>query len=776
VTADGVDDWSIDGMAFENVSFARIDSGLVTEVSSVGNIDSCIHARNCKRWSVRNCRFTKYSCGLLFWGSESFRIINNNFEADSGKTLSQIKDGTYTAYTSGNFNASCAIGIAWEGGGPAPVSSNYEISGNIIYNAGLRVGIESLAQFYDRAPCIVSNNTIVGSNFGIRAAYRGSFTDAGGAPTYETGVLVQGNKIEFTWEGGIYVRGVVGVQVIANRMNRTGMGGTLNSSSCGIVLRVNPFAPNLSATFTSAANLGDDYPNVVAHNAITNHGRVDGNNDPDILVELNNTLVVNNAITRSKEFSTTMHPSKGAAIQGGNGKFINRLCIAGNEIRGVYLGGIQYFDSVRSASFDSSLVVRDNRLSGTFAQGINLNFLNFGVVCESNIVTQEGVATASASAFGIALRAAPYGRIINNRVSGFVRGIDIQDGCLASDVPRFLSAGAITFTNLRGGTVSVLGNDIDTPPNAVFTGDISGTTLTVSSVESGAIRLGMRLTSAAGISANTSVSALVTGNGGAGTYTVSVSQTVASTVITGSSDAFYASNTSATEATPDGRVSLFRDNRVNGSPFVFAYANGTPPSTFTAKIYNLGDVVANSSLTAGANERRVCVSAGQYGSSATATGDTTAGSPLITNVSSLDGWGPSLYLTATGFTGPAKIVSVDVANDTITVDQRAASTNSATTLSSPSPVFAVAGYSQLSGSATYDPPNLIDGAGATTTVTVTGAALGDYAEASFSLDLQGITLTAWVSAADTVSVRFQNETGGTIDLGSGTLRARVFKP
>lgn len=79
------------------------------------------------------------------------------------------------------------------------------------------------------------------------------------------------------------------------------------------------------------------------------------------------------------------------------------------------------------------------------------------------------------------------------------------------------------------------------------------------------------------------------------------------------------------------------------------------------------------------------------------------------------------------------------------------------------------------GSATYDPASLADGAGATTTVTVTGAALGDFAEASFSLDLQGITLTAWVSAANTVSVRFQNESGGILDLASGTLRARVRK-
>lgn len=81
----------------------------------------------------------------------------------------------------------------------------------------------------------------------------------------------------------------------------------------------------------------------------------------------------------------------------------------------------------------------------------------------------------------------------------------------------------------------------------------------------------------------------------------------------------------------------------------------------------------------------------------------------------------------------------------------------------------------LTGSATYDPPSLADGAGATTTVTCSGAALGDTALAAFSLDLQGITLTAWVSAANTVSVRFQNESGGSIDLGSGTLRVRVIR-
>src|SRR5690349_14035119 len=80
----------------------------------------------------------------------------------------------------------------------------------------------------------------------------------------------------------------------------------------------------------------------------------------------------------------------------------------------------------------------------------------------------------------------------------------------------------------------------------------------------------------------------------------------------------------------------------------------------------------------------------------------------------------------------------------------------------------------LSGSATYDTASLADGAGATTTVTVTGAALGDFVLVSLGVDLQGITVTGYVSATDTVAVRIQNESGGTLDLASTTIRVRVI--
>ena len=63
--------------------------------------------------------------------------------------------------------------------------------------------------------------------------------------------------------------------------------------------------------------------------------------------------------------------------------------------------------------------------------------------------------------------------------------------------------------------------------SGVVTGEISGTTLTVTAVSSGAIAVGDRISDAS-IEPNTVVTALGTGTGGIGTYTVSISQTAVS--------------------------------------------------------------------------------------------------------------------------------------------------------------------------------------------------------------------------------------------------------
>jgi hypothetical protein len=71
---------------------------------------------------------------------------------------------------------------------------------------------------------------------------------------------------------------------------------------------------------------------------------------------------------------------------------------------------------------------------------------------------------------------------------------------------------------------------ISSPSSAIFTGSISTTTLTVTSVLSGTIAIGQAIFGQ-GIAQNTVITALGTGSGGVGTYTVSDSQTVASTTI-----------------------------------------------------------------------------------------------------------------------------------------------------------------------------------------------------------------------------------------------------
>lgn len=83
----------------------------------------------------------------------------------------------------------------------------------------------------------------------------------------------------------------------------------------------------------------------------------------------------------------------------------------------------------------------------------------------------------------------------------------------------------------------------------------------------------------------------------------------------------------------------------------------------------------------------------------------------------------------------------------------------------------------LFGSKTWDPGNLAaDGNATSTTVTVTGAVVGDMAVASLTTFGANVVLvSAHVSAADTVTVVVMNKTGGALDLASGTLKVTVFK-
>ena len=78
--------------------------------------------------------------------------------------------------------------------------------------------------------------------------------------------------------------------------------------------------------------------------------------------------------------------------------------------------------------------------------------------------------------------------------------------------------------------------------------------------------------------------------------------------------------------------------------------------------------------------------------------------------------------------------------------------------------------------ATLDADTLADGAGDTDTVAVPVFDLGDMVlSASLAVDVAGLIVTAYVSAANVVSIRFQNETGAEVNLASATLRLVVVR-
>ena len=83
---------------------------------------------------------------------------------------------------------------------------------------------------------------------------------------------------------------------------------------------------------------------------------------------------------------------------------------------------------------------------------------------------------------------------------------------------------------------------------------------------------------------------------------------------------------------------------------------------------------------------------------------------------------------------------------------------------------------KLEATLTWNPGAVANNAGVrSSSVTVTGAALGDFVAVAAPYDLQGLGATAYVAAANSVVIAVQNSTGATVSLASGTWRVRVMK-
>lgn len=125
-----------------------------------------------------------------------------------------------------------------------------------------------------------------------------------------------------------------------------------------------------------------------------------------------------------------------------------------------------------------------------------------------------------------------------------------------------------TATTYRLATGLATSQVVTMRAGATVTGSISGTTLTVTAVSSGVLAIGQTI-SGTGVTGGTTITAFGTGNGNTGTYTVSASQTVASTTITAVSN--------------PGLITSAGSMPTNGDVVIFS-TTGTLPTGLTAGV------------------------------------------------------------------------------------------------------------------------------------------------------------------------------------------------
>ncbi|NPT59115.1 baseplate J/gp47 family protein [Paraburkholderia elongata] len=127
--------------------------------------------------------------------------------------------------------------------------------------------------------------------------------------------------------------------------------------------------------------------------------------------------------------------------------------------------------------------------------------------------------------------------------------------------------------------VYVAENTSGVTSGAVFTGSIATTTLTVTAMTSGTIAVGQMVTGA-GVAVGTVITALGTGTGGAGTYTVGISQTVSSTTLTAAIGGLPLAQNSIYVAAVGGSASAIA-TAIWQRKSVGANYNGNTPQTVT---------------------------------------------------------------------------------------------------------------------------------------------------------------------------------------------------
>jgi hypothetical protein len=215
-------------------------------------------------------------------------------------------------------------------------------------------------------------------------------------------------------------------------------------------------------------------------------------------------------------------------------------------------------------------------------------------------------------------------------IDAIIQGTATFDG---SGVPTNLSAGCDTANSIKYGTYpSAKYASVGTGAAASGSASsIAATVLTVGGSVTGTFAVGMSVTGT-GVAVGTTIVALGTGTGGAGTYVVSVSQTVSSTTITGTTlnNTYSKLHSDYNDVTHYFRLAYGFTQTATNSGATISGTTLTIPASVTTGEFALGMVITGTGISANTTIIAFGTGAGGYGTYTVSVSQTVSTATAIT--------------------------------------------------------------------------------------------------------------------------------------------------
>ena len=692
VTCENIMEFDLSDITLENCPHDFVSDGTITRNSNFGNENSCLDIQNCYNYNISNVRMKSYSIGVRISDSYRYRIINNNFKANNSKTLESIKDGTFVNFAS--YQQTSAINQGSYGVKASDATGNVTSGSNII------TGVSSVTGYFvgEYVRIRLSGVTVAGFEIPAKIVSINSGTNqitldknsgatASGITILRSSVIFDTNE-DYIVSGNIIDN--VGLDTAIMGLNQT-YDQTRGKISDNIIVGGNTGISVYRGSFVDPSDATPTYAgNCLVENNIMNWTTENGYYQRGVI----GCQVLGNKTYRCGTRGAYGNASSGAFVFRVNPfedlvtterTFVNAYNNnVSNDHITLFMGNQAINHGVVSGSDDAVFLIEHDN-----------------IVCENNSIVRTAEFSTNATGRAISVgngKDLNNAHVVNNIIIGnFTNFIAYTDSVKNADLTDFARIEGNTMTGNSERAITI---DAFSPHTKIFNNTVSGDVTEAfvylrnspysevvgnrfyGNSDDGIINIA-RGTTAGELAYLLSQGTITRSNRRGGTIIVTDNEFIGTAV-----NNFVVAETATGDISFTGRCKTFKENYINGALFVDERSGGTP-ATNDAKTWQKHDFCPNSAIAVGQPAGKYCITSGTYGSTTYGTGDVTSGSAVITNVSSLDGYGMGIFLTpSSGYSAPAQVIAIDITNSTITLSTASSATATGVTLTASTPTFA----------------------------------------------------------------------------------------